>query len=152
MFSHRELLKIHREEAFYTFDYQLKIVCTFDCKFFHQPLIGCQLIAELRKFRDHAPGHGRTKPQYCQEEQDQEGCIMDAVQAIILRYDNNKYFIIYQYHNPDIDINLRHTYTDYSLNTVITIWLDFNNTYWSVEASSHHSEDGRRPETSGDTT
>ena len=73
---------------------------------------------------------------------------MDAVEAIIFRSDISKYFIIEHSHTPDIDIYFKYVYIYYFSNTVVTVWLDFTDLHWSVEASSHHSEDGRKSETS----
>ena len=132
---------------------------TFDCKFFYQPIsgslyfyrsiFGCHCIPELRKLRDQAPWHDWTR-QYCQEEQDQEGYIMDAVdtEAIIFRSDISKYITIEYSHYPDFDIYFKYVSIYYYPDTVVTVWLDFTDLHWSVEASSHHSEDGRKPETS----
>ena len=76
---------------------------------------------------------------------------MDAVEyseAIIFRSDISKYFIIEHPHTFYIDIYFKYVYVYYFSDTVVTVWLDFTDLHWSVEASSHHSEDGRKPETS----
>ena len=75
---------------------------------------------------------------------------MDAVdtKAIIFRSDISKYITIEYSQYPDIDIYLKYVFNYYYPDTVVTVWLDFTDLHWSVEASSHHSEDGRKPETS----
>ena len=75
---------------------------------------------------------------------------MDAVdtEAIIFRSDISKYITIEYSQYPDIDIYLKYVFNYYYPDTVVTVWLDFTDLHWSVEASSHHSEDGRKPETS----
>ena len=75
---------------------------------------------------------------------------MDAVdtEAIIFRSDISKYITIEYSHYPDIDIYFKYVFIYYYPDTVVTVWLDFTDLHWSVEASSHHSEDGRKPETS----
>ena len=97
--------------------------------------------------RDHAPWYGRTKPQYLQEEQDQEGFIVDAVEAIVFRSDISKYIINEHSHTVDIDINFKYSYVYFfvidifskyfyvyfSRNIVVTLWLKFINRHWSVE-------------------
>jgi hypothetical protein len=71
---------------------------------------------------------------------------MDAtnIEAIIFRSDIIKYFSYSHY--PYIDIYFKYVY--YILCIIVTVWLDSTYQHWSVEASSHHSDDGRRPETS----
>ena len=75
---------------------------------------------------------------------------MDAIntEAIIFRSDISKYFSYI--HHPYIDIYFKYVY--YSPYIVLTVWLNSIYLHWSVEASSHHSEDGRKPETSGSPT
>jgi hypothetical protein len=83
---------------------------------------------------------------------------MDAVdtKAIIFRsyiikhitIEFTKHIIIEYSQYPDIDIYLKYAFNYYFPDTVVSVWLDFTDLHWSVEASSHHSEDGRKPETS----
>ena len=74
---------------------------------------------------------------------------MDAVKAIIFRSDISKYFIISHSYISNIDIYyFKYVTVYYFSDSVVTVWLDFTTWHWSVEASSHHSEDGRKPETS----
>ena len=75
---------------------------------------------------------------------------MDAVvtKAIIFRSDISKYIIIEHSHYTYIDIYFKYVFVYFPSDTVVTVWLDFTDLHWSVEASSRHSEDGRKPETS----
>ena len=74
---------------------------------------------------------------------------MDAVKAIVFRSDISKYLIISHSHIPNIEIYYFKYVNVYCFSdSVVTVWLDFTALHWSVEASSHPAEDGRKPETS----
>ena len=79
---------------------------------------------------------------------------MVEVEQVLFRRDIIKYLTV-DYSVDDltyiiVDCYFTYVIVDCYFTHVIAVWLDPNIWHWPVEASSHHSDDGRKPETSCD--